>query len=72
MIMCYCVFQLGAWDKMKTVKTGEKSDSDLKSSSAGKIITPPPKYAKAQKPCDYKVSEPLKYKKIHHPVCIKN
>ena len=34
-------------------------------------MTLPLKKQKAQKPCVYKVSEPLKYKK-HHPVCMKN
>ena len=63
-IMCYCVFRLGAWGKIKTAKTGKKSDSDLKTSSAGKRIPPPLKQQKAQKPCDYKLSEPLKYKKF--------
>ena len=62
-IICYCVFRLGAWGKIKTAKTGKKSDSDLKTSSAGKRITPPLKQQKAQKPCNHKVSESLTCKK---------
>ncbi|MBQ8617764.1 MAG: hypothetical protein IJ418_09705 [Clostridia bacterium] len=47
-------------------------DFFAKNSLLGEKITPLLKQQKAQKPCVYKVSEPLKYKKIHHPVCIKN
>ena len=39
-----------AWGKMKMVKISENTDSDQKTSSAGKIFTPPLKTKKAQSP----------------------
>ena len=51
------------WGKMKMVKISENTDSDQKTSSAGKIFTPPLKTKKAQKPRGYRVSEPFEIKK---------
>ena len=58
------------WGKIKMVKIGEKSDSDQKTSSAGKIFTPPLKTKKAQKPRGYRVFEPFDDKKELHLDCI--
>ena len=76
-IVCNCVFPCvpvrngsRAGGKMKMVKTGEKSDSDQKNSSAGKIFTPPLKTKKAQKPRGYRVFEPFDDKKELHLDCI--
>ena len=53
----------GVGGKMKMVKISENTDSDQKTSSAGKIFTPPLKTKKAQKPRGYRVSEPFEIKK---------
>ena len=52
-----------AGGKMKMVRISENTDSDQKTSSAGKIFTPPLKTKKAQKPRDNRVSEPFEVKK---------
>lgn len=51
---------------MKMVKISENTDSDQKTSSAGKIFTPPLKTKKAQKPRGYRVFEPFDDKKELH------
>ena len=52
------------------VKISENTDSDQKTSSAGKIFTPPLKTKKAQKPRGYRVFEPFDDKKELHLDCI--
>ena len=59
-----------AWGKMKMVKISENTDSDQKTSSAGKIFTPPLKTKKAQKPLGNRVFEPFDDKKELHLDCI--
>lgn len=60
----------GVGGKMKMVKISENTDSDQKTSSAGKIFTPPLKTKKAQKPRGYRVFEPFDDKKELHLDCI--
>ena len=48
---------------MKMVKISENTDSDQKTSSAGKIFTPALKRKKAQKPRGYRVLSLLMIKK---------
>lgn len=55
---------------MKMVKISENTDSDQKTSSAGKIFTPPLKTKKAQKPLGNRVFEPFDDKKELHLDCI--
>ena len=45
------------------VKIRENTDSDQKTSSAGKIFTPALKWKKAQKPCGYRIFEPFEKKR---------
>ena len=52
-----------AGGKMKMVRISENTDSDQKTSSAGKIFTPPLKTKKAQKPRDNRVLSLLMIKK---------
>lgn len=60
----------GVGGKMKMVKISENTDSDQKTSSAGKIFTPPLKTKKAQKPLGNRVFEPFDDKKELHLDCI--